>query len=64
MYKFWRIVPGIFLEDLWALFPTKMRRKIGDKMREKNLAAQKKKSAKNPFCHKPTLKEARTKEND
>ena len=27
MYNFWRILPGIFLEDFSGHFPTKMRRK-------------------------------------
>ena len=31
-------------------------KKAGDRNREKNQAAQKEKSAKNPFCQKPTLK--------
>ena len=54
-------LPGGFFG---ALFPTKMRRnnparkstKKNEKIREKkHPAAQKKKSAKNPFCQKPTL---------
>ena len=37
MYKFWRILPGIFLEDFSGhFFPQKMRRKkSGEKIREK-----------------------------
>ena len=55
----------LFLEDFagdfpggffWALFPTKMRRKNPARNSAKNPAAQKIKSAKNPFCQKPTLK--------
>ena len=55
LYKFWRTLAGIFLEDLfWALFPHKNEeQKSGDKIREKirrlkNKNPRKIRSAKNP----------------
>ena len=42
LYKFWRIFPGIFLEDFSGHFSHKNEeKKSGEKIREKNLAAQK-----------------------
>ena len=45
--------PGGFF---WALFPTKMRRKNPARKSAKKSGGPKKKSAKNPFCRKPALK--------
>ena len=57
LYKFWRILPGIFLEDFSGhFFPQTWGEKIRRENPRKNPAAQKKKSAKNPFRQKPTLK--------
>ena len=54
LYKFWRILPGIFLEDFSGHFlPTKMRRKNPARKSAKESGGSKKKSAKNPFCRKP-----------
>ena len=57
LYKFWRIFPGIFLEDFSGhFFPTKMRRENpATKSLKKSSGPIKKKSAKNPFCRKPAL---------
>ena len=56
LYKFWRILPGIFLEDFSGpFFPRKWGEKIRRENPRKNPAAQKQKSTKNPFCQKPTL---------
>ena len=42
LYKFWRIFPGIFLEDFLGTFSHKNEEKeSGEKIREKNPAAQK-----------------------
>ena len=41
---------------IWAIFSTKMRRKIWRLNPQKNPVAQKPKSAKKPFCQRPTLK--------
>ena len=48
--------PGGYL-FFWALFPHKNEKKknSGDKIREKIRRPQKERSAKNPFCQKPTL---------
>ena len=50
LYQLWRILPGIFLEDFSGhFFPQKWEEKSGER----------KISAKNSFCQKPTLKFAR-----
>ena len=55
-YKFWRIFPGIFLEDFSGhFFPQKRGEKIRRRNPRKNPAAQNQKSAKNPFCQNLTL---------
>ena len=57
LYKFWRILPGIFLEDFSGhFFPQKWGEKIRRLNPRKNPAAQKQKSAKNPVCQDPTLR--------
>ena len=61
-YRFCGNLPGIFLEDFSGHFPLK-REKIwrldpGTQNPRKNPAAQKLKSAKNPFCQKSTLTSA------
>ena len=35
LYKFWRILPGIFLEDFSGTFSHKNEKKSGEKIREK-----------------------------
>ena len=58
LYKIWRILSGIFLEDFSGhFFPQKWGEKIRRQNPRQNPAAQKLlKSARNPFCPKPTLR--------
>ena len=57
LYKFWRIFPGSFRVNFSGLFSHKNEeKKIRRENPRKNPAAQKEKSAKNPFCRKPALK--------
>ena len=54
LYKFWRILPGIFLGDFSGhFFPQIWGEKIRRQNPRKNPAAQKIESAKNPFCQEP-----------
>ena len=55
-YRFWRILPGLFLEDglFWALFPTK-RRKIRRQNPRKKSGGPKTKMREKSFYQNPTL---------
>ena len=58
LYRFWRILPEIFLEDFSGrLFPPKNEeKKSGDKIREELRRPKNKNPQKNPFCQNPALR--------
>ena len=56
LYKFWRLLPGIFLEDFLGTFSHKNEEKeSGDKIRETIQRLKSRNQQNDPFCQEPAL---------